>query len=145
MCWIPCQHNGGGCSIKSTRRTALCLVGGLLLFLAPRSNAARPSRAVAVEIVGKNSAVVLGTDAVSSAMQRSRRIRRKLADQQQQQGMVQLRDCENVQYSGTIGLGTPAQEFEVIFTTGSYALWVSKVRRSYTLLYYLDLYNIRYC
>lgn len=40
-------------------------------------------------------------------------------------GAVEVADCENVEYTGVIGLGTPVQEFRVIFAVGTSNLWVS--------------------
>lgn len=39
-------------------------------------------------------------------------------------GMMEVADCENLEYTGVIGLGTPVQEFRVVFSIAASYLWV---------------------
>lgn len=62
-------------------------------------------------------------DFVRSIMENPKKPTVRLSDD----GSIVINDYENSQYYGQISLGTPAQDFEVIFDTGSADLWVASV------------------
>lgn len=43
-------------------------------------------------------------------------------------GAVEVADCENVEYTGMIGLGTPIQEFRVVLSIATSYVWVGGCR-----------------
>lgn len=92
-------------------RALLVAIGGM--YLAGGEAAAPPSRSISVEIQRRPPPPVTPLRA------RARRRRSLSAG-----AAVEISNCENVEYTGMIGLGTPPQEFNVVLNTGSYAVWV---------------------
>ena len=87
-------------------------IGGM--YLAGGEAASPPSRGISVEIQRRPPPTMTPLRA------RARRRRSLSAG-----AFVEISNCENVEYTGVIGLGTPPQEFKVVLNTGSYLLWVS--------------------
>lgn len=105
---------------------AIVLVGASGIAAATATKANRGP--VGVQLNARSTTIADST-AMSAPARRSRR---RLAGDDGGMGgagAVEIEDCKNSEYSGTIGLGTPVQDFQVVFDTGSYPLWVSVERR----------------
>lgn len=102
---------------RSMRRAGLVIVATMLL---PSTARAASSRGPISVPIGRRSPL----PETASVYQAHRSRRRRLGDGGGV-GAVVIDDCENMEYTATVGLGTPTQDFKVVLNTGNYWLWVS--------------------
>ncbi|CAB1111798.1 unnamed protein product [Ectocarpus sp. CCAP 1310/34] len=96
---------------------ALLRVTAVAAALAVVVNAAHPS-ALSVQLTSNKNHAGRGRNMLSAAA--GRRL-----GEGGGVGTVDVNDCENMEYTGVISLGTPPQEFRVIFSIATSYLWVA--------------------
>lgn len=116
---LKCVEHTLSRTLFTKEMVALLRVTAVAAALAVFANAARPS-ALSVQLTNNKHHAGGGGGGNELGAAAGRRL-----GEGGGVGMVDVNDCENMEYTGVISLGTPPQEFRVIFSIAASYLWVS--------------------